>query len=166
MAARECIAVAVGALVATVRAGRGLDAPKVVEAERFVVKGKGDKPRAVLEAVDGVSPRRTLLDEGGNRRLVAGLSADGKAASLDLKDGQGRPRLSVQLVDDVPKVALIGEDGMIRFFVHLGLGDTPGLAMMDGDGDMRFATSITEKNALVMSCPDKTKPLRSLFTLQ
>jgi mono/diheme cytochrome c family protein len=87
--------------------------PRVVEAERFVLRDSGGKVRAELACPDD-RPCLCLLDEKGNCRTRLALLGDGSAVvSLYDADGTGRVVLRVQPGGE-PSLDLVDKQGKAR----------------------------------------------------
>jgi mono/diheme cytochrome c family protein len=85
-------------------------ATKVVEAERFVLREAGGKPRAELGFNDG-EPSLALFDDRGNRRAGLSVATDG-SSSLSLYDKDGKRRVVLHVrPDGEPHLDLYEKNG-------------------------------------------------------
>jgi len=102
--------VAVG-IAAVVLMGQARNSGKVVEAERFVVRDRGGRSRAVLGVVAGDVPFLRLYDQNGTDRAALTTAADGAPVlSLGYRDATARATLAV-LADGTSALILYDKDG-------------------------------------------------------
>lgn len=107
-------------------------APRVVEAERYVLRDANGAPRAWL----GVGPDGTagleLLDAARVIRVALHLRADGAVAlRLNDKDGHTRSLLSVGS-DETHGLEFMDKERRVRGQIGLQPDGAPGIVLLDG----------------------------------
>jgi hypothetical protein len=127
--------------------------PKVVEAERFVVRDTngaprgvwdssaggvglyddGGKPRAMLVLGPDGTPRVTLADQSGKPRVSLGVAADG-TPRLVLTDRGLKPRVTLGVESNGSGLALLDEAGRLRGSVTVAVDGSPSLEVHDETG--------------------------------
>jgi len=109
------------------------DAPAVIEAREFRVVDADGTTRAMLGMTEE-GPRLRLCDAAGERRLGAGVMADG-VCGLSIYGPEGKPRLALTLLPD----------GLAQFEVA-GVEDDPGAVALVVQPDGSRAVAIAERS--------------------
>ncbi len=108
--------------------------PKVVEAERFVLRDTKGKILATLGAEASGLLALVLYDQNGKARAVLGVVADGRPV-LSLLDQNGKDRAGLGLLPDgVPTLSLLDQNGKDRATLAVKADGTPALGLFDRDG--------------------------------
>src|SRR5438034_1530300 len=106
---------------------------RTLEAERFVVRGRDGRQRAVLAATD----------------------AQGRAGGLLLFSGEGaQPRLSLGVIEESPDITLYSGSGAAlqkRTILTAREDGSPGLQLMDGNGTVRVALALTPDGSAALA---------------
>ncbi len=111
--------------------------PKVVEAERFVLRDARGKMLATL-GTDGL----VLADQNGKFRAALGVGTDG-SASLIFDDQNEKPRVTLGVLDDgTPHLALLDQNEKPRLALAVGTDGTPHLALFDQNKKPRLALDV------------------------
>ena len=116
-------------------------APKVIEAERFVLRDTSGKPRATLVvAADGTSGL-SLYDQNGKGRLR--LYVDTSGPSLALADQNGKLRATLRLdADGSPGLTLFDRGEKLRGGLGLHTDGSPLLGLLDQSGKLRATLGV------------------------
>lgn len=114
-------------------------APKVVEAEQFVLKNAGGKVLATLGMTDG-GPMLRLVGPTGADRAILALDQSG-APRLALRRADGSQPLTLALTaDGVPRVEVSARD---KSKAQLTTGpEGPEIGIMDASGMLRLALDL------------------------
>lgn len=129
-----------GSIAAIVLMGQALPTtvPKLVEAERFMVRDTAGKPRATLGLLPDGSPSLNLIDTDGNIRMAVGMKTDG-SPSLNLYDkSQTNRAVLATLPDGSPALVLFNKAGETQAL----LGSNFPLRMEPEDTMSRPASSL------------------------
>jgi hypothetical protein len=155
-------------------------APRVVEAERFILRDAAGRSRAVL-GVDGsvsgltlndehevarvallVNPRGTVIGlngENGKARVMLNANADGSGLSLQ---GENEKQLAALLVQRDRGSSFTLTDGTAIANLHAGQqeGGGPGLRLNDGTGDV---TILANKQHSALRIGGKAKDMGDIW---
>lgn len=116
--------------------------PRVIEAERFVLRDSLGATRATLMSVQDGSVGLTLFDRFGVPLTVLVLYADG-SSSLTFRNTQGKNLLMLSSgAVGGPRVRLCDQTGQPRLVLSLGTGNTPSFELLDARGVPRTEPSI------------------------
>jgi hypothetical protein len=110
---RRCGAVALTGVTAALLMGQAPPppVPKVVEAQRFVLRDESGDARAVLAVGPDGTVGLGLHDKGGTARAWLSLGPQG-SPTFALFDNTAKPRATLRLwPDGVPRLALNDKDG-------------------------------------------------------
>jgi hypothetical protein len=131
----------------------------VVEAERFVLRGRDGRERLVLGTTHAGDPFVALLGENGEPRAALHLKDD--SPHLHLHDRAGTLRVSVALDDadsgpgrsgEVPSVSLCNSDGTAQVqLVVLPQGGGPCVGLNDDGGRQRVFLTLLDDTYLVVT---------------
>ncbi len=132
---------------------------RVVEAERFVLRGRDGRERLVLGTTEAGDPFVSVMGADGASR--AALHLKGDAPHLHLHDRAGTLRVSVALDDadlgpgrsgEVPSVSLCNADGTAQVqLVVLPQGGGPGVALNDAAGRQRIFLHLLDDTYVVVT---------------
>ncbi len=104
--------------------------PKVVEAERFVLRDTKGNILAIM-GTEASGTSLSLYDQKGKPRAWLGVTADG-APVLALFDQNGKDRAGLVLgADGTPALALLDQNGKRRAVLSTLVDGTPGLLFAD-----------------------------------
>jgi hypothetical protein len=146
--------IALAAVLTFASGARLAGVPKVIEAEKFILRDAGGAPRAELLVQDNGVAGLVLLgpgqeDKSDALQLVA--NTDGTAVLL-VKDKQGQPRLTAGVSSDgTPVVGLMNAEGKERVALAVKATGVAGLVLRDSDAKTRISLSV---------CPDGNDWLR------
>ncbi len=116
--------------------------PKVVEAERFVLRDTTGKILAALGTEASGILALSLADQTGKVRARLGVQADGGPV-LALVDQNGKPRIGLGVAaDGAPGLLLSDQNGKVRLELNVLADGTPGLGLVDQNGKDRFLLSV------------------------
>ncbi len=111
-------------------------APKVIEAERFVLRDTSGKPRATLVvAADGTSGL-SLYDQNGKGRLRLYVATSGPSLALADPNDRLRAQLNVD-ADGSPHLVLFDQGEKPRGGLGLHTDGSPILTLLDQNGKVR-----------------------------
>jgi hypothetical protein len=128
--------------------GAAPKAPRVVEADRFVLRDDDGRARALL-TMDEKSPTLALFNEQGKARLTLRAAADG--ATLSIKDGS-EAVAEVLVTEEGPGVKLLsGRSSVLVGIVRDGIG----LGIVDRTGAPRERLVITPRGDSVFDLFDR-----------
>ncbi len=114
-------------------------APKVVEAEQFVLRTAGGKVLATLGMTDG-GPALRLVGPNGTDRAVLGLDDAGTPRLVMMRPDGTRPVTVSLTADGVPKVEVTARD---KSAARLTTGpEGPEIAIADASGMLRLALDL------------------------
>jgi hypothetical protein len=126
------LTVVLGLLVAS--GARRPAEPRVLEAERILVRDEAGKVRITLAAWPGKMPVLTFLDEANRVRMTLSVRDDGSPA-ISLNDRNGSVRLmATSQPDDSASLSVFDRDGKIRIAVNSNLSGAPRLSFHDATG--------------------------------
>jgi hypothetical protein len=121
---RRLGAVAVAVAAAVFLVGQGKDKPRVVEAQKFVLRDSEGKSRAEL----------SLRERGG--------------VGLDLRDGAGTPRASLLLLrPDAPMLALRDGSGRSRLVLSAADEGATDMLIKDARGNARVLLGVSHRGS-------------------
>jgi len=135
---RRAGGVLLAGLAALVLTGQALPAgaPRVVEAELFV-----------------------LRDSGGSTRAVLHTQADG-SPSLDFRDAAGRPRASLGVQGDAAHFGLTGTSGKGGTFLRTQANGRPSLILADANGTRRATLFLSDDGSATLAFSDRQRASR------
>jgi hypothetical protein len=108
----------VGVVLMALGGAQRADGPKVIEAERIVLKDGNGVQRVVMAADIGSGPNLSFFEADGKIRLGMGRGPFG-ATALSLSDKKGKGRITIQLdQDDRPSINVLDKDGLLHFMVQ------------------------------------------------
>ncbi len=115
--------------------------PKVVEAERFVLRDTRGRTRATLDAEGSGTLALSLYDQNGKIRASLAVEADG-TPRLDLVDQNGKQRVALNVVKDASALVLADQNGKGRISLTVLPGGRPDLALSDQNGKTRLVLDV------------------------
>src|SRR5262249_9028970 len=139
-------------------------APKLIEAERFVVRDASGKMRVLLGDTGTGVPALIFFDEREKTRALLGIRADSGLAQLVLADSQGAERAAVGVGrDGAPFVALLDPDGKSRAMMRIAPDGEPFLALFDAAQKRRAALLLDITGAPLVALADADERPRALL---
>jgi|GEM_PF-3411998 len=131
--------------------------PKVIEAEKFVLKDNTGKPKALFGLIEDDNPALLFFDEGGKSRGYFGLKNN--APGLAFNDERGKMRVALGLSEEAgPFLSFLDEMNEVRFFASLGKTRTcPLLQFYDGK-ETRISIGVVEDGAVLTFCDKQGHP--------
>jgi hypothetical protein len=112
---------------------------KVVEADRFVLRGTNGKPEAALEH-GPVGPRLVMMDATGDIRAVVAHNQKSDTPSFLLRDKKGTKQLIMAVADE--EDAIVFQDrGVNRLVVDTDSNGDPVIVLKDREGNPRTILS-------------------------
>jgi len=115
--------------------------PRVVEAERFVLRDTKGKVLATL-GTEASTPSLALFDQNGKTRAVLMVLANG-AAGLFVDDQNGKTRVLLGVgADGTPAVSLLDQNEKRRAALGVGADGTPLLSLADQNEKIRAELSV------------------------
>ncbi len=134
-------------------------APKVVEAEQFVLKGPSGRVLATLGMTDG-GPALRLVGPNGADRALLGLDAAGTPRLALLRTDGSLPLTVALNADGVPVVELTAPD---KSKARMTIGkEGPGVGLVDPAGNVRLALDL-EADGPSIALVDNAKVTRASF---
>lgn len=111
--------------------------PRVIEAEKFVLRDEAGKKRGVFEMTHN-GPSLILYDNNETEQIVL-LAADNGRAAISLLDRKGKPCLTVFTSnnDNTSGISLTDANGKPRLSLS-GINDRYGLLLFDDKGQSRL----------------------------
>lgn len=108
----------VGVVLMALGGAQRASEPKVIEAERIVLKDRDGVQRIVMAADLGSGPNLSFFEVDGKVRMGLGRGPLG-ATALSLSDRKGKGRITIQIdQNDAPSINVLDKDGVLRFMVH------------------------------------------------
>jgi len=137
--------------------------PKVVEAEKFVLRDTTGKERATLEVQPYGSAALAFADGNGRRQAIMEVSANGEG-SLWLSGEDGKSVATLEVIAGLPQLTLRGKDGHVRAALGLLLGvGQPILQLNDENGGHGADLGLSLDGSRFLAFYDESGHVRSVL---
>jgi hypothetical protein len=152
------------ALAVVIAIGAVKPIPKVIEAEKFVLRDAKGAEKDLWQVTSVGS--EFMMAEGEKRKLF--LVIDRKRTAMIIFDKQGLVRLQADSSyekpgkgDEKPGFLLFDKDGRIQVAIFARNRSTPELGFMDSSGKLRAFMGLSEGRAPILSLQDAAEQPRS-----